>query len=267
MKTLPAGLLLIVLAGRASAHDFWIQPETFSPAPGKPVQLRLLVGDALEVESERVFEKKGTIRFVSVSAAGTSDLMASGMEGKKPFAQITFDRPGSWWVGLERERKTIRLDADKFNDYLAEEGLERILEQRRLLGEDRKPGRERYSRYVKCLVQAGGKSDETWKKLAGHRLEIEPLADPSSLRTGAVLKVRVLFEGKPLANVPLFALHREGEKVSRQKLTTAMDGTAELKLTHAGLWLVRLVHMRRCPDREEADWESFWSALTFAVQG
>jgi uncharacterized GH25 family protein len=187
------------------------------------------------------------------------------MEGKKPFAQITFDKPGSWWVALERERKTIRLEADKFNDYLAEEGLDKILEQRRVLGEDRKPGRERYSRYLKCLLQVGAKSDDTWKKRADHRLEIEPVADPLSVKAGTAFKVRVLFEGKPLANVPLFALHREGEKVSRQKVTTAMDGTADVKLTHSGLWLIRLVHMRRCPDQEEADWESFWSALTFAV--
>jgi len=29
---------------------------------------------------------------------------------------------------------------------------------------------------------------------------------------------------------------------------------------------VRLVHMRRCPDPAEADWESFWAAYTFGAK-
>ena len=178
-RRLLTAFALVVLTSAVSAHDFWLAPETFVPAPGKPVKVRLLVGDGLEVETERAFERKGTTRLVALRASGMRDLLGSGMEGKTPFAQITFDKTGSWWIGLERERKTIRLEADKFNDYLAEEGLAKILEQRRVLGEDRKPGRERYSRYVKCLIQVAARSDDTWKKLVEHRLEIEPITDPS----------------------------------------------------------------------------------------
>ena len=53
---------------------------------------------------------------------------------------------------------------------------------------------------------------------------------------------------------------------SGPKLTTAKDGTAEVKISHAGKWLVRMVHMRRCADRDEADWESFWTSLSFAIR-
>lgn len=266
MKPIIAGLLLLLVAGNAPAHDFWMQPETFFPALDRPVAVRLFVGDGFVVETERAFEKKPTTRLKHLNMEKTTDLLAQGREGKKPFAQATFSHAGHHWIVLERDRRAIRLEADKFNEYLAEEGLEKVLEQRRLLREDRKPGRERYSRYLKSLVQAGDKGDEAWKKLAGQRLEIVPLADPYSLKPGAALKVKVLFEGKPLVNVPLFAINKSGEKIDRQKLTTGMDGTAELKLSRAGVWLIRLVHMRRCPDAEEADWESFWSSLTFAVR-
>src|SRR5262245_12310412 len=266
MKPFSAGVLLLILTRSLCAHDFWIQPETFSPALNRPVAVRLFVGDGFVVESERAFEKKPTTRLHLLDAEKATDLLPQGREGRTPFVQVTFARAGQHWIVLERERKAIRLEADKFNEYLAEEGLDRILEQRRLLKEDRKPGRERYSRYLKSLVQVGEKGDGAWKKLAGQRLEIVPLADPYALKPGAALKVKVLFEGKPLANVPLFALTKEGEKVHRQKLTTGMDGTAEVKLSWAGIWLVRLVHMRRCPDTDEADWESFWASLTFAVR-
>jgi uncharacterized GH25 family protein len=189
----------------------------------------------------------------------------SGVEGKKPFANLTFDREGTHWVGLERDRKTIRLEAAKFNEYLKEEGLDSILDQRRLAKEDDRPGRERYSRYIKCLIQCGN-GDRCWEKTLGHRLEIVPLADPNSIKVGSTLKVRVQFEGKPLADVAVFALHRKDEKTSTDRQRTNAEGIATFRLTDAGPWLVRLVHMRRCPDREEADWESFWGAMSFAVR-
>src|SRR5207244_1981178 len=135
--------------------------------------------------------------------------------------------------------------------------LDKVLEQRRLTKEEKKPGRERYSRYLKCLIHCGGKSDETWKKPFGHRLEIVPLSDPGKVKPGETLGVRLLFEGKALAGVALFALHREGQKVLKQKLTTDTEGQARIKLSHSGPWLIRLVHMRRGGDPAEADWDSF----------
>ena len=39
------------------------------------------------------------------------------------------------------------------------------------------------------------------------------------------------------------------------------------EIDHAGEWIVRLVYLRRCEEPEEADWESFWSAMTFGVSG
>ncbi len=268
MRTILLSLLVVVsLTSSAPAHDFWFDPESFSPAAGRPVALRLLVGDDLQIETDRAFEKKPIVRFQSLNAAGTRDLVATGVEGKSPFAKLTFDKSGAHWVALERERRTIRLEAEKFNNYLSEEGLEAVLEQRRLAKEDKKPGRERYARYLKCLLNCEGKSDDTWKKTLGHRLEIVPLTDPAASKVGTALKVRIDFEGKPLVGVTLFALHREAGKVLKEKLTTGKEGTVEVKVTHAGAWLVRMVHMRRCADTDEADWESFWTALSFAVPG
>jgi peptide/nickel transport system ATP-binding protein len=73
-----------------------------------------------------------------------------------------------------------------------------VLEQRQLAREDTKPGRERYARYLKCLITCDAQNDETWKKTFEHRLELVPLANPATIQPGKTLKVRVLFEGKPL---------------------------------------------------------------------
>jgi uncharacterized GH25 family protein len=263
---LAAVLSVLTAVCPAAGHDYWIQPETFAPPLNKAVAVRVFVGDHFKSEAERPFQKKPTVRFQLLSEKQTLDLAARGREGKTPMAEISCPQAGYYWINLERGPHFIKLDADKFNHYLAEEGLRAVLEQRRQAKEDRLPGRERYRRYLKCLLRGGGKGDDAWKKVLGHKLEIVPLADPGAVRPGGTLKVRVLFEGKPLAHVALFALHKQADKVSEQKLTTAADGTASVVVRGKGVWLLRLVHMRRCAGGADADWESFWSAWTFAVE-
>src|SRR5262245_44045859 len=122
---LSLGTLFLVVSS-ASAHDFWLEPATFHPMSGRPVAIRLLVGDGFARESERSFDRAATIRFQARRGVRTVALLASGREGKSPFVEVSFEHPGQHWLGLERSRKTIRLEAEKFNDYLVEEGLDRI---------------------------------------------------------------------------------------------------------------------------------------------
>lgn len=39
-----------------------------------------------------------------------------------------------------------------------------------------------------------------------------------------------------------------------------------VKLDGEGVYLVRLVHMRRVNGEAAIDWESFWAALTFGMK-
>lgn len=265
-KLLALTTALLLAALPAFAHDYWLEPDAFFLPVGEEVNVRLHVGDDFKSEAERPFQKKPTVKFQLLSAKETLDLAAAGKEDQKPVARVKAKAPGNYLIALERAPQKITLAADKFNAYLAEEGLDAILEQRRKAGEDKAEGRERYSRSIKCLLQAGDQRDDTYKQVLGQRLEIVPQANPYALKAGAELAVLVQFEGKLLAGARVFAHHRDGEKVATQKLTTSKEGIAVVKLDKAGTWLVRLVHMRRCADDKEIDWESFWGALTFAVK-
>jgi len=257
---------LLVLALPALAHDYWLEPASFFPPVGESVNVHLHVGDHFKSEAERPFQKKPTVKFQLISAKETLDLAAAGQEDKKPVAQVTAKTAGNYLIALERGPQTIKLAADKFNAYLKEEGLEAILEMRRKAGEDKAEGRERYSRYIKSLLQAGEQRDDTYKQVVGQRLEIVPQANPYKLKAGDELTVQVLFEGKPLKGAKLFAFQRAEDKISTQTFTTSDAGQAAIKLDKPGVWLVRLVHMRRCTGDAEVDWESFWAAYTFSLK-
>jgi uncharacterized GH25 family protein len=265
-RTLAGTALLLLAATAAPAHDYWLEPETFFPAAGQRVAVRLHVGDHFTSEAERPFQKKPTVRFQLLAGKETQDLAAVGEEDRTPLARVTVATAGNALIALERGPATITLAAEKFNRYLAAEGLDAILEQRRKAGEQDIPGRERYRRYLKCLLQAGDRQDETATRVLGQRLEIVPRVNPYTLRRGDALEVRVLFDGNPLAGAKLFAHCREGEKVMTQAVTTSDAGVATFKLDRSGPWLVRLVHMRRCTGDTDIDWESFWGACTFAVR-
>jgi len=257
--------LLAILCGpgAAWAHDYWLQPDSFFPAIEKGVAVRLHVGDKFQSEAERPLQLKPTLKFQLLGVKDTQDLLLKADDGRKPVVEVVVRKPGSYVVRMDRAPQHIKLAADKFNHYLAEEGLESILEARRRAGEDKKDGRERYGRCLKLLLQVGDKTDDTCKRVLGQTLEIVPQANPYALKPGDMLPVLVLFEGKPLAGVKLFAHSRAEEKVETQTAVTSREGTASFRLNRSGAWLLRCVHMRRCAGDAEADWESFWAALSF----
>jgi len=260
-------LLLLCAAVPALAHDYWLEPSTFFPAAGDAVDLRLFVGEHFKSEAERPLQKQHTVRFEWIGGGDTVDLMEGAKEDQKPIASVKVKKGGTYLAALERGPSQITLEADKFNAYLKEEGLDEILEQRRKSGEAKAAGRERYRRYLKALLQAGDALDDTYKKDVAHRLEIVPQSHPAKLKAGEALTVKVLFDGKPLAGARLNACRRgKDDKVVTQSLRTSKEGLGEVKIDQAGPWLVRLVYMQRTRDDKEIDWESFWSAYAFAVR-
>jgi hypothetical protein len=89
--------------------------------------------------------------------------------------------------------------------------------------------------YAKAVVRVGEATDESWREPVGLGLEIVPLADPTRLRAGGALAVRVLEDGRPLAGLPLRAI-RSGRTPS--SVTTDASGEATLALDAGGPWLI-----------------------------
>lgn len=264
----PVVIALLMLPLRLAAHDYWLEPDHWAGAPGDPVALRLFVGENLRAEDEREFQRARVTQCLLVTAAGRRNLRDSLTEGVKPFAQVTLGAAGTQLFALERKSASITLEADKFTDYLREEGLEQIVTERARSGESGRQGRERYARFLKCYLRAGDTPEATVPVLT-LRLDIAPeLRTDRASHVGDELGVRVSFDGAPLKRAAFFAVTRgpSGAAVT-QTLITDETGRAAVKLTAPGLWVLRLVHMQRAPAGDPAaDWESFWAACTLGVR-
>lgn len=260
---------IALVATRASAHDQWLETAAAGPVPGATVEARLFVGEAPVAEEQKPFERTKLARLELWSRNGRTDLLAGGTEGSQPLARASGLGEGEFLIALDRAPVLIQLEPAKFEAYLASEGLGAIVKERQGRGEAAKPGRERYTRYVKALAYVGAPRAQGMSgKVVGQRLELTvDRAEP--LRADSTFVVRVTFDGKPLAGARVEASLRAAEPTSSAGTTDARGGVS-LRVATAGLVVIHLVHMRRCLEPggtpcREADWESFWGSFTTVV--
>jgi uncharacterized GH25 family protein len=262
---LGALLLAALLLPQARAHEYWFEPETFFAQPGQRVPVHLYVGDGLVKDvQERPYQPQFTPLFLELTEKAQRDLRPLRPADARPVHEFSATAPGSTMLAMHRDWFHIRLAPAKFEAYLREDGIEYILEERKRRGESGKEGRERYSRYIKALLQVGTMLDDTYRRELGLKLEITPLANPYAKKVGDTLTFAVTFEGQPLAGRAVFADSRGS---ATQKMITDAQGRVTMRIAQPGLWLVRLVYMQRCQaDCGEADWESYWGAFSFGAK-
>jgi len=257
-RTVLALALFVLVALPAGAHDFWIEPSTFRPAPGTEVTAALRIGQKLEGEP-LPRDPRLVDRFVLLGAAG--EMPVGGMPGDEPAGTVRVAGPGLQWIGYQSRPYPVRLEAAAFEGYLKEEGLEQIVAERARTGRSAAPGRERFHRCAKALLDVAGAPSAPDAPL-GFTLELVPLKSPYALAPGAVLPVSLSFRGKPLVNALVVAMSKAepGKTVSAR---TDAKGMVKLALARPGLWLLKAVHMEAAPPDAGVDWESWWASVTF----
>lgn len=267
MRTLALAALTL-LAAPLSAHDFWLEPSTFRPAPDARVDIELRVGERFVGEPVTRQEKR-IVAFVAVDYRGREEPVL-GIEGRAPAGLWKARAPGLHVLGYRTDGKRIDLEAAKFEQYLTEEGLEHVIADRRARGESAQPGRELYARCARALVVARGEAEPAaaqlagWDRALGFPLEIVPEANPCTLGSGAKLTVRVVFRGEPLADALVGCMARS-EPDRETRLRTDAAGRVAFEPRAGGVHLVRVVHMTRAAAGAEHEWESQWGSLTFEL--
>ena len=266
LRTHTAALLIAwAVPATLAAHDFWILPTNFQPAVGSAIGLRLLVGE--HFVGERVPRSATQIeRFFVAGPAGEREVL--GREGMDPAGLLRADAPGTWVVGYRSRPTSVELAAEKFEQYLKDEGLEHVIDERARRGESTAPGREQFSRSVKSLINVGGAADPSgFNRMLGLTLEIVPERDPRQIdRAG--LPVRIIYNGKPLANSQVVVFRQDESEAGPvepvARLRSDKDGRAVVP-SSPGRWLIKAVQMRRAEQGSSVDWESIWTSLTFLV--
>ena len=253
------GAALVLAAVPAFGHDFWIEPSAFRPAVGSTLAVRLVVGQRFRGD---VLPRNPAMiaRFVFVTDQG--EIPVPGRAADDPAGSVPIERPGLGLIAFRSLESELSLEADKFDEYLKEEGLESVIAARARRGESQKPSKELYSRAAKCLVQAGGTGDSGFDRVLGLTLELVPEKNPYAMTGGGDLPVRLLFEGKPLSGALVAALPYDAPE-KKLAARSDHDGRVTFHLPSGGVWLVKAVQMTPVTGDPNADWRSVWASLTF----
>jgi uncharacterized GH25 family protein len=251
-----------VCGARLHAHDMWIEPATFAPDAGQVVGVRLkvgqdLMGDPLPRDPRLINE------FVVHDAAGRQPLV--GRDGSDPAGFFRIAAQGLLIIGYRSNPSAIEQTADKFNQYLKEEGLDAIAALRARKNLTGAKARELFSRCAKSLVVSGSPSPAQGDRALGFTLELVTEQNPYALNAGQELPVRLLYEGRPLAGALVVAMNRLHPS---EKLTARSDeaGRVRFRLQKSGMWLIKAVHMVEAPAGADADWVSYWASITFELK-
>jgi uncharacterized GH25 family protein len=259
MTRFAIALFVALAAVRASAHDLWIEPSTSHPAVGDRVTVALRVGQKLTGDPLPNIPPL-IDRFVIRGSAGERPVV--GRAGVDPAGMVFIAEGGLHWIGYQSNSYPVALEGAKFEDYLRDEGLERIVDARKKGGQSAAPGRERFYRCAKSLLDTPGAA--TFDAPLGFTLELVPRKNPYAMKSAGDLPLALTFRGKPIANVLVVAMSKsDPEKAVRAR--TDAKGRVTLPLSHAGFWLIKAVHMEAAPAAAGVDWESWWASITFEL--
>lgn len=248
----------------AQSHEFWLQPKKFKYAVGEEMKVDFLVGENFEGEPWDL--KKNKVERLDLHhMTKVIDLKTQVKPNEKDKLKFKFTEAGTYLVSMQSDNAFIELEAQKFNDYLKEDGLDDILDIRAKTNTLDKPSKEFYSRYVKFLVQVGDKTDDTFKNKTNLRLEIIPQQNPCQLKSGDYLTCVLLFDGKPLPHQMVKIWNKIGNNSVLQNAFTENDGTVKFPISSRGPWMINTVKMK-ASEKPGADWQSFWGSLVFGIE-
>ena len=268
-----AALVILALVVPVAAHEFWVSPSQWVLEPGARATILANVGD--QFPGANSFTTPDRIETIRLIGPG-SDLVVPPpyrREADSLAADTRLpDTPGTYIGVVVVKPRVGEKSGPVFQAHIAHQGLDDVGEYRAKHGETDKPVRERYSRYGKTLLRVGsGGSSAHASKPLGLKIELVPDVDPTTLRPGSVLRLRLLLDGRPAPNALVGAVYAAAKaKPESWPLVarTDEDGRVAFTLHDRGPWLLRAVRTQRRTGETgplAADWESYWASLSFIL--
>jgi len=245
LKSLCLAVLMSVFgASSASAHTLWLETVEAAPKAGQPLEATVGFNEGFEVVD--ILEQ--SVAMISAPRlVGKDGEVAFKLKGDKNYSYVS-EKPvgeGSYWLLSEYKPFVMGHGDSPKNNYIMT---------------------------AKALVNVGAGDDAVvTAPQKNAKLELVPLANPSSLKAGGSLPVQVLFDGKPLRRAELMGDFRGFNPAGSWGLAKAFwcrtdkDGKVDFLPTKGGLWILKVRHAVPNEDKTEAAETVYLSNITFRV--
>lgn len=227
----------ILVIGLFSSHIMFLKLDTYFLEPNTAVALRLFNG---------TFEKSENI--ITRDRMLDASILSNGLRIKVTDAQWTekdsvtllnfkTGKAGTYVAGVSTKARSLEMSAESFNDYLEHEGIYDMLQWRKKNNALESKAIEKYSKHVKTIFQVGDATTDDWQTALDYPIEFIPVENPYELHTGDSLTIKLLLNGKPLANQLVYADYQTYENShahdnSESHSHHTEENNASLKHTH-----------------------------------
>jgi len=254
MLGLSLALMLGVFSMPASAHFMWINVGDYTPAVKRPVKLTIGWGHEFASPVGNVLYKQEGLDKIFLLDPNGNKLQI------KPINEIEFKvkkplKEKGVYLAIVKRKEGFFTKTTQGYKRQSKKGLKDVIQC------------GYYGMYGKALVNVGEGGSKNFSKAIGHTLEIVPLVDPSNLREGDYMSVKVLYNNEPL-RTELHATYVgfSTENAWAYTTKTNKDGIGRIKMLKSGIWLIKAGHTVPYPDLEECDQYSYSATLTFEVK-
>jgi uncharacterized GH25 family protein len=257
-------VVLLILSILAEAHEFWLQPDKFIYSVGETLKVSVASGSNF-IGTPTTLSNAVVDKLELHTLTETLDLKASMQFGEKSGLSLPLVHEGTLVVALQTQNQFIETEANSFNAYLKDAGLDDVTYAREHSSTQTQSGKENYKQFTKLMIQVGTTTNNTFKKVMGWPIEIIPEKNPYSVKVGELLKFKILSHSKPLFGAKVQVWNRANNRTIIQPVYTMQDGTVEARISNKGTWMVTVVRMTPSKDKG-ADWQSYKSSFVFGVQ-
>lgn len=261
---LAIGLLAALLGAPLAAHDTWLLAGPAAVSAGERVRLEITSGMAFPApdtapDPER-FERLWAVGVDrSVTQAASWRRLEKGTAWEGPVAG-----PTTAVVAITTRPRTLDLTDEDVAHYLDEIAAPRSVREAWARAPAPRKWVETYVKNAKVWIGVRGAAADMNPALGaiGQPLEFEAVGEALPQRAGDTLALRLLYQGRPLAEQPV-GLVFEGESTAKL-LATDARGEVRFTLERPGRYLIRTTYLRPPAAPGEA-WTSDFATATLAV--
>ena len=260
-------LVLALLAGPATAHEFWIEPLAYQVDADGRLEADLVNGQ--EFSGTKIpFLPRGFTNFLMYSDAKTA-AQVTGRAGDFPALQQDPIVEGLNVVAYQARTSSISYETwDKFQAFVDHKDFGDVLSQHRARELPEEGFKEAYSRYSKTLIGVGNSEGSDTR--AGLTTEFVALNNPYTDDLSDGMQVQLFYLNEPRADAQVEVFEKSADlSVEISLYRTDENGIATFPVKPGYSYMVDHVVLREPSERMAntmgAVWETLWANLTFAV--
>ncbi|GGX62469.1 hypothetical protein GCM10007385_34500 [Tateyamaria omphalii] len=251
-----------ILTTSATAHEFWIEPEQYQVPSSGQIVARLKNGEAFEGVNLAYFERR-IARFDVV--VGDTIRPVEARMGDNPALDVPAPVGGLVVVVHETTSSSLTYkEWAKFQKFADHKDFADIEAQHAANGFPAPPFKERYTRHAKALIAVGEGAGAD--RALGLKTEFIALTNPYAADFDGTMQVQVTLDGAIRADAQVEVFDRApDDSVTITLHRTDADGIAAIPVTPGHEYLFDAVSIAPITDSDDAVWDTYWAALTFAV--